>query len=167
MNVRFGLLIALAVAASALGVACSDNKRGTDAVPATTTTTEDRHGVLGEYEITVTDPDGVQRSATLKCGGGNRGTGYLAGEARARACGTAIAKVASVRYLQLGERPEDCSDTVAHMGWRAEIKGRSWVGSSGGWVPVDRTLVVSDGCDEALWMHLRPLLEPVAILSDE
>lgn len=116
--------------------------------------------LLGEFEITVVSSQGETRSATLRCGGGNSGTGYLAGEPAHWACVTAVATPDAMHYLETGERPDKCPGPVTDRGWRASVKGRTLVNPTRKYVDVSRQITVETACDQATWTLLLPMFEP-------
>jgi hypothetical protein len=128
---------------------------------ATTRVTLKDGGLLGRYEITVTDPLGNPQQATFTCATKNTRTGYLA-EPRGALdhCRTAIAEPETVDYLETGKRPAaDCAAfrQITHAGWRYVITGEllNWRSR---YVPVHQELTVKTACDEALWQQMKAML---------
>ncbi|MEA3076442.1 MAG: hypothetical protein QOF60_1350 [Actinomycetota bacterium] len=128
--------------------------------PTTPVTLKDG-GLLGRYEITVTDPAGNVQQATFTCARKNTRTGYLA-EPRGALdhCRTGIAEPETVDYLESGKRPPaDCGavQQVTHAGWRYVITGEllNWRSE---YVPVHQELIVETACDEALWQRMKAML---------
>lgn len=149
------VVVVVCAAAVALGA-----QNDEPAAPRTTTrVTMKEGGLIGRYEITVTDPAGSLQQATFTCGAKNARTGYLFERGTFEACRTAIGEPETLEYLETGERPPaDCGavQQITHAGWRYVITGESFNGHT--YLPVHQELTVKTACDEALWQQMKAML---------
>ncbi|MEA3076001.1 MAG: hypothetical protein QOF60_909 [Actinomycetota bacterium] len=153
----------LAIGMAALLIVNGDEQRR--ASPTTTTPRLRSDGLIGSYEITVTDPSGQIQQATFTCATVGKATGYLAKSMGYESCRTAISPGPTLVYLETGRRPPaDCAaiQQVTHAGWQYVITGTSF-NEDKGYVPVHQSLKVETACDEALWRQLQDMLaDPLA-----
>ncbi|MEA2493830.1 MAG: hypothetical protein QOJ29_1741 [Thermoleophilaceae bacterium] len=118
----------------------------------------ERKGQPQSTLLVVVTAAGETRKATIRCGHGNTGTGYLAAlNNSSSACITALISWPAIHYLEDGKAPfgEECQPRgEAPLGATASIDG-VWIGK-----PLHRRIVVRTRCDAALWTFLGPMFNP-------
>lgn len=146
-------------AATALLVARHDEPAAPPTAGTTRPTLKDG-GLIGRYDVTVTDSSGQSQQASFTCGTVNKATGYLAKSLGYESCRTAITPGPAREYLETGKRPPaDCAAIrdITHAGWRYVITGES-LNPQNKYVPVHQELTVKTACDEVLWQQMKELL---------